>query len=76
VGFFRLVFWVFLGGFFNANPGRIIGRGSGRWLEEDMLDSWKKVWWMVERRSAGWLKRDLVDNGMRSNGMVERRSGG
>jgi hypothetical protein len=39
------------------------------WLKEDLVDGWKKIWWMigrisewmVRRRSGGWLVVDIVD---------------
>jgi hypothetical protein len=31
----------------------MVGRRSGRWLEEDLADGWKKIWWMVRRRYVG-----------------------
>jgi hypothetical protein len=40
----------------------MVGRRSGEWLKEDLVDNWEKIWWMVGRRSVGWLKEDLVDN--------------
>ncbi len=30
-------------------------------LEEDLVDGWKKICWIVGRRCGGWLKEDLLD---------------
>jgi hypothetical protein len=35
------------------------------WLKEDLVDSWKKIWWIVRRRYGSWLEEGLVDNWMK-----------
>jgi hypothetical protein len=45
-------------------------------LEEDMVDVWKKVWWIIGRRSDKWLEEDLVDGWKKIWRMIGRRSGG
>jgi hypothetical protein len=41
-------------------------------LEEDLVDGWKKIWWMVGIRSVGWLDEDLVDSWKKYGGWFEK----
>jgi hypothetical protein len=44
-------------------------------LEEDLVDGWKKIWWIIGRRSGGWLEEDLVDGWKKIWWIVRRRYG-
>ncbi len=47
--------------FLAAGLRRVERRLSG-WLEEDMVDGWKKICWMIGVRSGGWLEEYLLDD--------------
>ncbi len=48
----------------------MVGRRYSGWLEKDMKDGWKKVWWTVGRIYCGWLKYYGYD-GWLDEGLVD-----